>query len=154
MAKRTKKTYSGKYPVKNLKKYSGDPTNVIYRSLWERRVMEYLDTSPFVKLWGSEEKVIPYKSTLDGRVHRYFMDFVALIETPTGEHKKYLLEVKPHKETILPVKPKRMSKSYTYAMETYIKNQDKWKAASAYSKTYDYTFKIITEHELKHMNIF
>jgi len=28
-------TYKGRYTVKNPKKYDGDPTKVVYRSLWE-----------------------------------------------------------------------------------------------------------------------
>ena len=35
------KSYKGKYKVINYKKYIGDPTTVVYRSLWERKVMRY-----------------------------------------------------------------------------------------------------------------
>ena len=35
--------YKGKYRPTNPKKYKGDPTNIIYRSLWERKFMCYCD---------------------------------------------------------------------------------------------------------------
>ncbi len=54
--------YKGKYKVKNKEKYLGDPLDVIYRSLWERKVMVYLDESSRIIQWGSEEIIVPYKS--------------------------------------------------------------------------------------------
>lgn len=148
------KTYSGKYTPKNKSKYVGDPTNIIYRSLWERRVMVYLDECPIVKKWGSEEKVIPYKSSLDGRMHKYFMDFIVLVVHPDGTRHKYLLEIKPKSQTVPPKKPKRVTKGYRLACEAYIRNMDKWTATLKYCETNNYMFKIITEDHLKHMTIF
>ena len=53
-------SYSGRYIPKNPKKYKGDHSKVIYRSLWERRFMVYCDSSDFIIEWGSEEIIIPY----------------------------------------------------------------------------------------------
>ena len=36
-------TYQGRFKPKNPSKYMGDPTNIIYRSSWELRLMSYLD---------------------------------------------------------------------------------------------------------------
>ena len=70
-------SYSGKFKPKNYKKYKGDPTKIFYRSLCgERRFMVYCDNNENVIEWGSEEVVIPYKSPLDKRVHRYFPRFL------------------------------------------------------------------------------
>ena len=52
--------YKGKYKPKNRSKYKGDPTKIIYRSLWERRFMVYCDENPSIIKWASEEVVIPY----------------------------------------------------------------------------------------------
>ena len=41
--------YSGKFKVKNIKKYKGDFDNIIYRSLWERHVFKWCDENPNVK---------------------------------------------------------------------------------------------------------
>ena len=37
------KRYKGKFKILNPKKYMGNPTNIIYRSLWELKLMMYLD---------------------------------------------------------------------------------------------------------------
>ena len=42
-------------------KYRGDPTKIIYRSLWERKFMIYCDANVNVLEWASEEVIIPYK---------------------------------------------------------------------------------------------
>jgi hypothetical protein len=70
--------YSGKYNPINPKKYKGDTSKVIYRSLWERKLMVYCDNTKSVLEWGSEEVIIPYVSPWDGKVHRYFPDFYML----------------------------------------------------------------------------
>jgi hypothetical protein len=50
-------TYKGFFKPKNPKKYRGDPTNIIYRSGWELKLMLYLDDHKEVVSWGSEEVV-------------------------------------------------------------------------------------------------
>ena len=45
--------YKGKYKPKNRSKYKGDPTKIVYRSLWERRFMVYCDENPNVIKWAS-----------------------------------------------------------------------------------------------------
>jgi len=68
--------YKGRFSPKNPKKYKGDPTNIIYRSGWERRVMVYVDDNPAIIEWSSEEIAIPYLCPTDDRWHRYYPDFV------------------------------------------------------------------------------
>ena len=63
-------TYKGFFKPKNPQKYRGDPTNIIYRSGWELKLMLYLDEHKDVVNWGSEELIIPYRSPIDGKVHR------------------------------------------------------------------------------------
>ena len=46
----------------NPKKYRGNPTQVVYRSLWERKLMVYCDKNEKVLEWGREEVIIPYGS--------------------------------------------------------------------------------------------
>ena len=65
-------SYKGKFRPTNRTKYKGDPDNIIYRSLWERQVMKDLDLNVNVVEWASEEIVIPYRSPIDGKMHRYF----------------------------------------------------------------------------------
>ena len=67
--------YKGKYRPTRPYKYKGDPTKIIYRSLWERKFMQYCDSTTNVLEWGSEEIALPYRSPIDNKVHRYFPDF-------------------------------------------------------------------------------
>ena len=73
--------------------------NIIYRSLWERKFMTFCDNNSSVIEWGSEEVVIPYRSPLDGKVHRYYVDFYIKVRTTKNEIKEYLIEIKPKKQT-------------------------------------------------------
>ena len=52
--------YRGKYYPSFPRKYKGDPTNIIYRSLWERKFMVYCDKNTKILEWGSEEIALPY----------------------------------------------------------------------------------------------
>lgn len=141
-------TYKGFFRPKNPKKYKGDPTNIIYRSLWERKTMKFLDETDSVLEWQSEEIVVPYLSPVDGRNHRYFPDFVAKIEQADGTIKTVMLEVKPYKETIEPTKKSRVTKQYLSEVMTWGVNQAKWKYAREYCADRGWEFKLITENEL------
>jgi hypothetical protein len=142
------KTYKGRYSPKHPEKYKGDPTKIIYRSGWERRLMVYLDENKSVLQWSSEEIAIPYRSPLDNKIHRYFPDFYVKAIDKDGNITEQLLEVKPKKETREPVKKKRITKQYITEVTTWGKNQAKWKAATEYCLDRGWQFKLITETEL------
>ena len=112
-------SYKGRYTPKNPKKYRGNPHNVIYRSLWERKFMVYCDHSESIIEWGSEEVVIPYKSPWDGRIHRYFPDFYIKIKTNEGTTKKLIVEIKPKKQTKAPKEPEIKTKRYLNEVRTW-----------------------------------
>ncbi len=99
----------GFFTPKFPEKYIGDVNNIVYRSGWEQKVMKYLDENINVLKWSSEEIVIPYISPIDNRPHRYFVDFYMEAIGRDGKIKKVLMEVKPHKQTQPPEKPKRRS---------------------------------------------
>jgi hypothetical protein len=141
-------SYKGKYKPSYPQKYKGDPTNIIYRSLWERKFMVYCDTNEKILEWGSEEIFIWYKSPVDGRAHRYFPDFYIKVQESSGTIKKYLVEVKPKRQTVPPPKPKRQTKGYISEVYEYAKNQSKWEAAREWCADRGYEFKVITENEL------
>jgi hypothetical protein len=141
-------SYKGKYKVKNPQKYKGDPTNIIWRSLWERKYMKYLDGNSNILEWSSEEFFIWYKSPLDGKPHRYFPDFYVKEKYPDGTIKEYLVEIKPKKQTELPPKPKRQTKRYISEVYEYTKNQSKWEAAREWCLDRGYDFVVLTEKEL------
>ena len=108
--------YKGKYKVRAPYKYKGNPTKVIYRSLWELKFMTYCDTNINILEWGSEEVYMWYKSPIDNRPHRYFPDFYIKVREKNGTIKKYIIEVKPQRQTKPPARPKRQTKV------TYVKH--------------------------------
>jgi 23S rRNA-/tRNA-specific pseudouridylate synthase len=140
--------YKGQYIVENTKKYAGDPSNVIYRSLWERDVFKWLDRNPNVKKWSSEEIVIPYWYDVDKRYHRYYPDLKIVFKDRT-----VIVEIKPAKETVVPKKTGKTKKQYVTESMTYIKNMNKWEAATSYCKSRKWEFQIWTEDTLTSMGI-
>lgn len=136
--------YQGKYRPSFPRKYRGDVRNIVYRSSWEYKFMKWCDVTPTVTEWGSEEIIIPYISPVDGKRHRYFPDFYVKV----GK-KKYIVEVKPFRQTLEPKTQKRVTKRYINEVVTYSVNQAKWKAAREFCKDNSLEFMLITEKELK-----
>ena len=141
-------SYKGKYKPSYPNKYKGDPTNIIYRSLWERKFCKYCDTNENILEWGSEEIALPYRSPVDNRVHRYFPDFYIKVKESNGQIKKYLIEIKPKKQTVEPQVQKRKTKQYIYEVVEYAKNQAKWEAAKEFCEDRQWVFKVLTEDDL------
>ena len=141
-------SYKGRYNPVNPKKYKGNPQNIIYRSLWERKFMVYCDTNDKVLEWGSEEIIIPYISPWDGKKHRYFPDFYIKVKQSDGNLKKFIIEVKPKKQTRPPTPVERKTKRWINEVRTFGINEAKWKHATKWCKDNDMEFKILTEEEL------
>ena len=143
--------YSGKFRPQNYKKYKGDPTNIIYRSLWEKKFMLWCDKNENVVEWGSEEIIIPYRSPVDNRFHRYFPDFYVKAKTRNGTLSKNIIEIKPYAQTQQPKRNKKVkvTRSYLSEVKTFAVNQAKWKAADEYCKDRRMNFLVLTENELR-----
>lgn len=142
------KYYQGRFKPKNPKKYMGDPTDIIYRSGWELRLMRFLDEHIKVLEWGSEELIIPYRSPIDGKVHRYFTDFVVRQINSNGIKETIVIEVKPKSQTMPPEKKTRITKGYINEVKTWGVNQAKWQAAEDFCKDKGWKFQIMTEEHL------
>lgn len=143
----------GKFRPLHPEKYKGDPKTIVYRSWLEFRWMRKLDQNPSVKWWASEELPIPYVSPVDGRTHRYFVDFVYATEK-NGVEAVTMLEIKPKTET----RPPRMSVSkkgrqnrarFIKESVTWQVNQAKWRAATTFCQKHGWTFRTMTEVDLK-----
>lgn len=143
--------YKGRFRPKNPGKYKGDPSRIIYRSLWEFKFFRYVDEHPDIVWWQSEEVIVPYVSPIDGKKHRYFPDVV--VRKKDGS--TIMIEIKPYKQTLPPDPSKknktptgRISRRYLNEVKTYGINDAKWKAARAYCKAKGWQFVIMTEKEL------
>ena len=145
-------SYKGKFRPKNPNKYKGNPSNIIYRSLLERRFMVYLDNNPSILKWQSEEIIIPYVSPIDNRAHRYFPDFYIKLRK-TQNNKKivehYVVEIKPKAQLKKPVHPRRKTKkaleNYKWAYETYVRNLCKNDALQKVGKSRKFKVMLLTE---------
>jgi len=139
-----KSKYKPEYP----KKYKGDPNNIICRSSWERVFCRYCDRNRNILEWGSEEVIVPYRSPIDNRVHRYFPDFYIKVKESNGTIKKKIIEIKPLKQCIEPKVKQRKTKGYIFEVVEYAKNQAKWNAAKEWCLDHGYEFQVLTEHDL------
>jgi hypothetical protein len=137
-----------KYHPSNPFKYKGNPNNIICRSSWERKFCRWCDINDNILEWASEEFFIPYISPIDNRIHRYYPDFIVKMKDRFGEIKTYVIEVKPKRQTLPPVKKSRVTKSFIYEAKTYEVNKAKWKAAKEWCEDRLLVFKIITEDDL------
>lgn len=142
--------YSGNFQPVHPHKYEGNPANIVFRSLWERALMDWLDKNPDVKSWQSEEFCIPYTLPEDGRTHRYYPDF----KVTWASGKTFIIEVKPEHETKMPVvKKNKTQQRLMEEISTYSKNAAKWEAAAKWSKDRGYVFVVWTEHSLAQIGI-
>ena len=148
--------YKGKYKPQNPKKYKGDPTNIVWRSLWELKFCRYVDTHPDFVEWSSEEVIVPYLSPVDNKKHRYFPDFIVKKKNKDGTHSTFMIEIKPHGQTVEPVfgskgstqKNGKPTRKFIKEATTYEINKSKWIAARALCESRGWKFMIMTEYEL------
>jgi hypothetical protein len=141
--------YTGIFKPQNPNKYKGDPTKIIYRSRWELILMGQFDANPDVLEWSSEEIVIPYRSPIDGKIHRYFPDF--WIKKRNASDRKIvevLIEVKPKAQTVPPKPQSKVTKRYLTEVQTWGINSAKWAAAEEVCRRKGWSFVKITEDDL------
>ncbi len=110
--------------------------------------MKWCDTNSNILEWGSETIVIPYKSPVDNKFHRYFVDFYIKVRDKTGTIQRYLIEIKPEKFTKPPEIPKRKTKQFIEEVFQYGVNEAKWKAAFEFCEDRKWKFMILTEKDL------
>jgi hypothetical protein len=145
-------SYRGKFRPKNISKYKGDYTAITYRSSWELKFMGYLDRNPDILKWSSEEIIIPYRSPIDGKRHRYFPDFWIRIKRSDGIIEERLIEVKPKAQCSPPKGgppvDKRKRRRFIREVKVWGTNEAKWKAAKSYCIDRKWKWTILTEDDL------
>lgn len=142
--------YQGLFRPRNPNKYKGDPTNIVYRSSWELRFMMYLDAHENIVEWSSEEFCVPYRSPIDGKVHRYFPDFYVKKKNQQGKLDVMVVEIKPAAQS-KPPEPMtgKPTKKYLREVYTWGVNSAKWESADKYCKDRGWKFVVLTENELR-----
>jgi hypothetical protein len=149
-------SYKGRFRPKSPEKYKGDPTQIIYRSLWELKLMKRFDEHPDIVEWQSEEIAVPYYNPVKGKKSRYFPDFVIKKRIADDKYQVVMIEVKPKKQTSAPdpaMKYKtptgRVSRRFINEATTYAINEAKWKAAMQYCQERGWVFQVMTETEIR-----
>lgn len=110
--------------------------------------MNYLDQHTDVLGWGSETVVVPYRSPIDNRMHRYFVDMIVKMRDGEGNVGVLLIEVKPLAQCREPVKKARRTRRFLTEVQTWGVNKAKWAAAKAYADSRGWRFVIMTEKEI------
>lgn len=139
----------GKYIPRHPEKYIGDVNDIIYRSSWEYKFCMYCDFNPGIIKWSSEEIIIPY--IFMDKTHRYFPDFYIEVKQSDNTIKKFIIEIKPQKDTkFTPPKTITVKNSNKVAEQAMVvsKNYSKWLACNEFCKKNNIEFKVITEKEL------
>ena len=130
-------------------KQKGNEFYIQFKSALERIAFCYADLNPKVVKFAIEPFNIPYIKPTDGQQHRYFIDM--FIEFNTGD--KFIVEIKSYNETVMPQPPKipnpKAILNYKQALETFVVNQAKWKAAREFAAAKGLKFIILTERELR-----
>jgi len=134
----------------NPHKYSGSG-KIIYRSGWEKKVMETFDLHPDVLSWVSEPFSLPYYNPIKpgprGRPNSvYVPDFLVLYATADGRQRCEMIEVKPYKE--VPGVPLGKGRSAKKTELTQMINAAKWQAARAFCTKRGIYFRVMTENEI------
>jgi len=146
--RKDKRFHQGYFQPRNPEKYLGRDA-IVYRSGLELKFFRFLDTSPNVIKWNSEQVKIAYFDSLKKKNRTYYVDNLVFIKE--GDHiKRYLIEVKPSKQTKPPKESNRKKKSsLLFEQVAWRNNCDKWDSAIKFAKKHGMEFKIITEKELK-----
>ena len=135
----------GRFIPKNPQKYFGNPNQIFFRSSWELTVMKFFDSSVSVNRWNSEEFSIPYISPKDARVHQYYPDFMFEMINTSKDVERWIVEVKPLKETSM-----QFAKSLHDKVSVAV-NEAKWAAAERFCLANNMKFKVITELDIYRM---
>jgi hypothetical protein len=148
MAKKKNPYKQGEFTPLNKNKYKGTYP-IVYRSSLELHVMRWFDNCTHVIEWGSESVIIPYVKPTDGKVHRYYTDFNVIMRDKGGSVRKFIIEVKPYKQTI-PPKPhgNKKAKTLLYEQVNWAINRAKWDSAEEWCKKHGYVFSTVTEKDI------
>ena len=132
----------GIFTPTNPEKYIGRGS-IKYRSSWELRFMNFLDTHPSVKQWASEAISIKYENPVAKKVKSYVPDFLIIYEDSGGNRRGELIEIKPYKETTI----EAAGRSVKNQIQAVV-NQAKWAAAKIFCERNGLAFRVVTEHDM------
>ena len=137
----------GRFTPSNSHKWV-DSNNIQFRSGIEEKFFTLFDLSPSVISIASEKVIIPYFDEVRQKQRKYYIDLIVKFKDKQGNIQVKLIEIKSYSESIPPKKPKRLTEAYNNKVATWITNQSKWKAATAFAKQRGYDFVVLSERDL------
>jgi hypothetical protein len=144
-----KKFRQGIYKPVNSEKYKGNDFPR-FLSSWELKLFRWCDVNDDVIEWSSESIAIPYHNPVTEKTSCYFPDVILKMKI-NNQIKKYLIEIKPYRQTQDPRnfdQSRKRKKTIIYENLNYVKNLAKWEAAKKWATKMGYEFSILTEKEL------
>ncbi len=105
--KRDSRFHQGTYRPTNQKKFIGK--ECVFRSGLELKFFRFCDSNPNVVKWGSECVTVPYYDKVQRKNRTYYIDNYVVIKEG-DKLVKYLVEVKPSKQTVAPNPKSKMKK--------------------------------------------
>jgi hypothetical protein len=137
----------GYYNPKNPAKYVGDITKIVFRSSWEFKFLVWCDNTPQVLRYSSEPISIPYMNPVDRRVHQYFIDMWVEILEESGKVTRWLVEIKPERNLVMPKEPKNPTtktlKNHLGQVKRVMMNLAKFQAARNFAKFQNMKFGVL-----------
>ena len=138
----------GYYKLENHDKYTGDPSQIIYRSTYEHKFCRYCDLTNEVVNWSSEPFSIKYYDPVNKKEREYHVDFFIRV-AKNGTMTNYLVEVKPKAKLQMPIIESRQTlkrlQQYNRDMEEFIITKAKKEAAEQYAHAMGYKYILVTE---------
>jgi hypothetical protein len=143
---RNTKYHQGIFKPKNPDKYIGFQPP-FYRSSIEAKFMKFCDDNSNVLKWSSETITVPYFDKVKNKNRTYYVDnYVEIMEG--NVLKKYLIELKDHKETAKPdPRSKKKKTTLLYEQVTWLTNCCKWKSAIKFANDKDMEFILIAHSQ-------
>ncbi len=132
----------GRYTPINPNKFEGDLTNIVFRSSWELRCLQFFDNNPAITKVMSEEIKIPYWNPVKRKPANYYPDFYIELRDKVGNIRRELLEIKPQSQIV------EQANETTYAKLTRAINYAKWEAAVKWCKDHGIVFRILSENDI------
>lgn len=137
----------GYYLCKHPEKYVGDLSKIVFRSSWEFKFLRWCDNTDSVLRFASEPMSIPYMNPIDRKVHQYFIDFWVEMIDAEKVVTRWLVEIKPERNLMMPKEPKVMSgmalKNHVSQVKRVVQNIAKCQAAKNYAAMQNMKFMVL-----------
>lgn len=135
----------GRFIPRHPERYVGDTASIYYRSSQELDFMNFLDLSPVVSSWTSENPgtAIPYD--YQGVQHTYFPDFLVRFSDDTLNRKANKIAVPREPVSLIELKPdSHYNNNVTGSDKEQVAiNKAKFSAAETFCKSKGWSFRVL-----------